>query len=198
MKNYTFKFILTLLLISVKSNLAAADRGHLQPCDIRSANAAKSAAAKLGTLKLCDAPFVCDPDLKLCKMHDETLCNKTNPCPIGSKCTYSSSDAGVFKANKAGLCTFESGSISGNNIITSLLCKAFGFTTGGFGRTVIIIYLMILGKDMASGNIDPNKILLIILGVAVMFGAPSLVAIFTGKSIVCNAPGQFEANYEME
>lgn len=67
------------------------------------------------------------------------------------------------------------------NNIEIVLCRAMNAVTGGVGKTFAAFAVIAVGIGFFSGKISWGAMLGIALGIAAMFGAPTIVAALTGE-----------------
>ncbi|MEN9782394.1 MAG: hypothetical protein RL208_544 [Pseudomonadota bacterium] len=110
---------------------------------------------------------------------------------IGSdRCIISASSQAAFKASANvdgtfGVCGAMGGS-SERNVFVQIICVLIKLMTGAAGRAVVVVVIIATAVMFFIGKISWNMMLATALGCGMLFGAPSLVKIFAGKSLVCN------------
>lgn len=91
------------------------------------------------------------------------------------------SDSGV---EYVGMCS-TAGANKDRNGIVIVLCNAIGIVTGGAGRAVVLIVVVVVGVLFFIGKVNWSLLVAIGLGVGVMFGAQAIVNIITGGELQC-------------
>ena len=71
------------------------------------------------------------------------------------------------------------------NGIVIVLCNAISIVTGGAGRAVVLIVVVVVGVLFFIGKVNWSLLVAIGLGVGVMFGAHAIVNIVTGGELQC-------------
>ncbi len=119
-----------------------------------------------------------------------TPCAMDSDCSgiIGSdRCMSSSTSSVLFKSksiNEFGVCGSYGGS-SERNVFVQIICVVIKLVTGAAGRGVVVVVIIVTAVMFFIGKISWNLMLATALGAGMLFGAPSLVKIFAGKSLVC-------------
>ena len=83
-----------------------------------------------------------------------------------------------------GMCS-TAGANKDRNGIVIVLCNAIGVVTGGAGRAVVLIVVVVVGVLFFIGKVNWSLLVAIGLGVGVMFGAQAIVNIITGGELQC-------------
>ena len=83
-----------------------------------------------------------------------------------------------------GMCS-TAGANKDRNGIVIVLCNAIGIVTGGAGRAVVLIVVVVVGVLFFIGKVNWSLLVAIGLGVGVMFGAKAIVNIVTGGELQC-------------
>ena len=98
---------------------------------------------------------------------------------------YRDSDGLVsIEDNYVGMCS-SAGANKDRNGIVIVLCNAIGIVTGGAGRAVVLIVVVVVGVLFFIGKVNWSLLVAIGLGVGVMFGAKAIVNIVTGGELQC-------------
>ena len=159
---------------------------HFSSCQMQGNGASKNRIDGSNCLE----PYICDTVTKRCVGQDESVCGKGVSCPVGMKCFKEYGGSGqeviLYTANEDGTCHPSIGDSVESNALNQLMCKAYNFITGSTGRILAAFLILKMGAEMLGGQIEPKKVLLMVLGMAIWFGAPSLVALFVGRGISCN------------
>ena len=66
------------------------------------------------------------------------------------------------------------------NALEVVLCNALALVTGGVGRTIAAFGVISLGAGFFMGKINWSTMLAMALGIAVLFGAPTIVGAIAG------------------
>ena len=69
--------------------------------------------------------------------------------------------------------------------MTDLLCTALSFLTGGVGKTLAAFACIGVSLAFVGGKVAWTTVLAFSLGMACIFGAPQIVAIFSGGDKPC-------------
>lgn len=98
---------------------------------------------------------------------------------------YKDSDGLVsFDSGYVGMCS-SVGANKDRNGIVIVLCNAISIVTGGAGRAVVLIVVVVVGVLFFIGKVNWSLLVAIGLGVGVMFGAHAIVNIVTGGELQC-------------
>lgn len=84
-----------------------------------------------------------------------------------------------------------SGSANENKLDTSLtleglICNVLGFLTGGVGKALAAFACMGIALAFLGGKVSWTLILTFSLGMACIFGAPTIIKAFTGGDAACS------------
>ena len=66
------------------------------------------------------------------------------------------------------------------NALVTVMCNALNLITGGVGRTIAAFAVISLGAGFFMGKINWSTMLAMALGIAALFGAPTLVNAIAG------------------
>ncbi len=70
-----------------------------------------------------------------------------------------------------------------NTTMTGILCSVLGFVTGGVGKTFAAFAIIAVGVGFLSGKTTWVALISIALGIAAIFGAPTIIKAITGEEI---------------
>jgi type IV secretion system protein VirB2 len=73
------------------------------------------------------------------------------------------------------------GGAGGDSIISGVLCAAVGWLTGNTGAGIATLAIIIIGIGALLGKVSWGMAIIVGIGVAVVFGAPTLVQSLGGK-----------------
>lgn len=176
-KNIFFALIACIALqaFAVNSSFAAA-RGESGAADTDGTGLDGSDCASgliLGTNGLCLEPT-------------DIACSLSSKCPSGQVC-YEIEDGLVTSkaASDGGVCGIDKSQSVDNNPLTAALCGLYNFITGSTGRLLVALVIVATGVTFLLGKIDFNKMLVILAGTTLIFGAPFIMQIFIGGQITC-------------
>lgn len=68
-----------------------------------------------------------------------------------------------------------------------LICNVLGFLTGGVGKALAAFACMGIALAFLGGKVSWTLILTFSLGMACIFGAPTIIKAFTGGSAACSS-----------
>jgi len=73
---------------------------------------------------------------------------------------------------------------TGSSALTDAMCLVIKMTTGKGGKAVVALCLIGLSVGFFNGKVSWGLILTVVVGVAAMFGAPSIAAVLLGGGMV--------------
>lgn len=115
-----------------------------------------------------------------------TAVDLTTPLAEGATCSATTADCDVGLTCTAGKCTASTGrnvsSDVNNNILVTSMCNAMKLVTGNAGKAFAGFAIISLGIGFFTGKISWGLMIGVAMGIAGMFGAPTIVAALTGKS----------------
>lgn len=77
------------------------------------------------------------------------------------------------------------------NALVTVMCNALGIITGGTGKTLAAFAVVSLGIGFFLGKVAWGLMLAVALGIAALFGAPTIVnALSGGTGDVCENVGE--------
>jgi type IV secretory pathway VirB2 component (pilin) len=109
-----------------------------------------------------------------CNVLGRSKCNTSFSTPVA----YSEAD------DTLGVCSSSSGTTE-DNVLGDFLCKIIKTVTGKVGRGIVAIVIIVVGMMFFTGKVSWNAMLATGLGVGTVFGAPSLVGLITGGTLIC-------------
>ena len=80
-----------------------------------------------------------------------------------------------------------SGTTVDNNAFVDTMCKALGLVTGNAGKAFAAFAIISLGIGFFTGKISWGLMIGVAMGIAAMFGAPTIVAVLNGGT-ACSCP----------
>lgn len=89
----------------------------------------------------------------------------------------------VFKATGSDTANSKIGSTS----MTDVLCSIMKFITGGVGKTFASFAVIFVGIGFLTGKTTWTAMITFALGIAAIFGAPTVIKAFTGGTAACSA-----------
>lgn len=75
---------------------------------------------------------------------------------------------------------------SDDNAMTRSMCNVMIFVTGGAGKTFAAFAIIAVGVGFFSGKISWATMIATAMGIAAIFGAPTIVAAITGSKFTCS------------
>jgi len=69
-----------------------------------------------------------------------------------------------------------------DNALTDAMCNAFQIVTGSAGKAFAAFAIISVGIGFFTGKVSWGLMIGVAAGIAAMFGAPSIVAVISGKS----------------
>jgi type IV secretory pathway VirB2 component (pilin) len=79
-----------------------------------------------------------------------------------------------------------SATAAGTNPIEQILCNIVAWVTGGVGRAIATIAIVIVGIGALMGKISWGMALIVALGIAIVFGAATLVDVLGAQNAGTN------------
>ncbi|MEN9782393.1 MAG: hypothetical protein RL208_543 [Pseudomonadota bacterium] len=89
-----------------------------------------------------------------------------------------------FDGKHYGVCGVYN-SNSERNVFVQIICVVIKLITGAAGRGLVAVVIISISVMFFIGKVSWNMMLSAALGAGMLFGAPSLVKIFSGKGLVC-------------
>ena len=127
-----------------------------------------------------------------CLYPDEIGCNRANPCANGQVCVKAKEYPGEIKIierdegkNPVGICIVSKSISSDSNPLSMAMCSFYNFLTGSTGRILIALVVVSIGITFLFGKVEFKTLLNVLLGTAVIFGAPFMVKVFLGSGFEC-------------
>ena len=74
----------------------------------------------------------------------------------------------------------------GDTTMTGILCSIMKFITGGVGKTFASFAVIFVGVGFLSGKTTWTAMITFALGIAAIFGAPTVIKAFTGGDAACS------------
>lgn len=71
---------------------------------------------------------------------------------------------------------------SEKDAMTKILCNVYVFITGGIGKTICSFVIIGVGIGFFTGKVSWGTLIGVALGIASLFGGPSIMAAVTGTS----------------
>ncbi len=168
-------------------------RGNQQTCAAYFSGSTKATCVILeSTINDADPVATCDTsDMAFCRTDDDCRAKGSQAITCVDKFgqriedKYKDGDGLVqFDSGYVGICS-SSGANKDRNGIVIVLCNAIGIVTGGAGRAVVLIVVVVVGVLFFIGKVNWSLLVAIGLGVGVMFGAHAIVNIVTGGELQC-------------
>lgn len=78
------------------------------------------------------------------------------------------------------------GSTTNDNALVDTMCKALGLVQGNAGKAFAAFAIISLGIGFFTGKISWGLMIGVAMGIAAMFGAPSVVSALSGSGYDCN------------
>ena len=169
-------------------------RGDQQLCAKYYSGSSKATCVMLDSTIDNDPIATCDTsDASFCRTDDDCKAKGSQSITCVDKFgqriedKYKDGDGLVaFGSSKVyvGMCS-STGANKDRNGIVIVLCNAIGIVTGGAGRAVVLIVVVVVGVLFFIGKVNWSLLVAIGLGVGVMFGAKAIVNIVTGGELQC-------------
>lgn len=82
----------------------------------------------------------------------------------------------------------SSGTTTDDNAFVDTMCKALGLVTGNAGKAFAAFAIISLGIGFFTGKISWGLMIGVAMGIAAMFGAPTIVSVLSGNDATqsCN------------
>ncbi len=77
----------------------------------------------------------------------------------------------------------------GGTTMTGILCSIMKFITGGVGKTFASFAVIFVGIGFLTGKTTWTAMITFALGIAAIFGAPTVIKAFTGGDAACSTNG---------
>lgn len=126
--------------------------------------------------------------LAYCTKQGIEYCKTDSDCNVlgRSKCntSFATPVAYLEADDTLGVCSSSSGTTE-DNVLGDFLCKIIKTVTGKVGRGIVAIVIIVVGMMFFTGKVSWNAMLATGLGVGTVFGAPSLVGLITGGTLIC-------------
>ena len=74
----------------------------------------------------------------------------------------------------------------GTTTMTGILCSIMKFITGGVGKTFASFAVIFIGVGFLAGKTTWTAMITFALGIAAIFGAPTVIKAFTGGDAACS------------
>ncbi|MEN9782573.1 MAG: hypothetical protein RL208_726 [Pseudomonadota bacterium] len=198
MRTLKIVFLTLFIFLNFQTFSFAAKVGGITTADCTSKNCADGQtcvavqSAYDGTIKGSTTTSPNYTEKSVCISNDSSItpCGADSDCSgiIGAdRCLSSPTSATLFASNgtnEFGVCGAYGGS-SERNVFVQIICVVIKLVTGAAGRGVVVIVIIFTAVMFFIGKISWNMMLATALGAGMLFGAPSLVKIFAGKSLVC-------------
>ena len=75
----------------------------------------------------------------------------------------------------------HAGTTTDDNAFVDTMCKALGLVTGNAGKAFAAFAIISLGIGFFTGKISWGLMIGVAMGIAAMFGAPTIVALLSGE-----------------
>lgn len=75
----------------------------------------------------------------------------------------------------------------GSTTMTGILCTIMKFITGGVGKTFASFAVIFVGVGFLTGKTTWTAMITFALGIAAIFGAPTVIKAFTGGDAACSS-----------
>ena len=135
----------------------------------------------------CENGLICDPIAHICINSYEVGCKDNTNCSAGYICADNYGK--IVTGNNAGTCQIGTvsnyGASADKNAISDILCNLYNFITGKTGRIVIGFVFLGAGSTFLLGKMQLSTAIAISIGCGCIFGASTLVSVFTGKGFAC-------------
>ena len=135
----------------------------------------------------CENGLICDPIAHICINSYEVGCKDNTNCSAGYICADNYGK--IVTGNNAGTCQIGNisnyGASADKNAISDILCNLYNFITGKTGRIVIGFVFLGAGSTFLLGKMQLSTAIAISIGCGCIFGASTLVSVFTGKGFAC-------------
>ena len=76
---------------------------------------------------------------------------------------------------------------TGVETITNIMCNATNIITGSVGKSIAIIIIISLAISLFLGKVSWGLAIATLIGMGVLFGAPSIVNVISGSSAGCGS-----------
>ena len=124
-----------------------------------------------------------------CLYPEEIGCSGFNPCANGQICVKAEDYPAVTRIDKGdagiGICIVSQSISSDSNPLSMAMCSFYNFLTGSTGRILIALVVVSIGITFLFGKVEFKTLLNVLLGTAVIFGAPFMVKVFLGSGFEC-------------
>jgi type IV secretory pathway VirB2 component (pilin) len=178
MKKFTILCLFVLLIpITLDS---ASSVARLATCVINQANSTNPDGSN------CDAGLYCDSKVLICVLPSEQACSKAVGCTIGNKCFDQNNQivTASSSGNGLGVCQTVTGNAD-KNALGDLFCNVYSFVTGTGGRMLAVFIIVFIGVSLLTGKAQPSMMIIPAIGIAFVFGAPTILSLIVGRATVC-------------
>lgn len=115
---------------------------------------------------------------KICEFQIIDNSVQNPPAPLPQKATPSSEGSSSNADNSSS----QNGSYNANNnALSSTMCSAMRLVTGNAGKTFAAFAIISLGIGFFTGRVSWGLMIGVAMGIAAMFGAPTIVAVLAGQ-----------------
>lgn len=77
----------------------------------------------------------------------------------------------------------------GDDGMLKVICNVMSFVTGSVGKAFAAFAVIFMGVTFLTGKCSWTVLLMFSFGIAAIFGAPSVVKMFTGSGDICKQSG---------
>jgi type IV secretory pathway VirB2 component (pilin) len=134
----------------------------------------------------CDGGLYCDSRVLICVLPSEQACSKAVSCTIGMKCFDQTNQliTQTSSGNGLGVCQTVTGNAD-KNALGDLFCNVYSFVTGTGGRMLAVFIIIFIGVSLLTGKAQPSMMIIPAIGIAFVFGAPTILSLIVGRATVC-------------
>ncbi|HSQ97157.1 MAG TPA: TrbC/VirB2 family protein [Rickettsiales bacterium] len=91
----------------------------------------------------------------------------------------------LFGISEASAAVSDTTTTASAGAMGTVLCNVLAFVTGTVGRTIATFTIIGIGVGFFTGKVNWGVLIGVMLGIAVLFGAPAIIRTIAGGEILC-------------